>query len=232
MDSIERKGLAVEFKAGDKGEFTARIVTLNIPDKDGDVTPPGAFPPATDVLVSAYGHASWGGALPVGVARIQESGQEVLADGRFNLATAIGRDTYETVKFSGPLQEWSYGFKVLESGQDTIDGKLVRVLKRVQPFEVSPVLKGAGVLTATLGIKADSADSLARLAAIINESREAVVLRLKSQALTPAHQSVLSAHIRDLESLLRDLKALNTPPPDAASILAYLTTKARLMATA
>jgi hypothetical protein len=53
------------------------------------------------------------------------------------------------------LQEWSYGFKVLESEEGEFEGRQVRFLKKMQVFEVSPVMQGAGVETMTVAIKGE-----------------------------------------------------------------------------
>lgn len=153
---LERKLFAgIEFKADKPGTFTARIATLKVIDKDGDVTLPGAFPQGKEILISAYQHGSWMGELPVGKGTIREEGDEVLVDGEFNLESDTGREHYATIKFAPDLQEWSYGFKVVEAETDTEwEGNHVwRIIKKVDVFEASPVLRGAGMNTATLAIK-------------------------------------------------------------------------------
>lgn len=150
---MENKAIQIELKKDKEGSFIARIATLNVVDKDGDVTLPGAFPESKEVLVSAYQHESWMGALPVGKAVIKEVDNDVIAEGQFNLDMESGREHYEAVKFSGGLQEWSYGFQVTKAGEDTRDGEKVRVIETVEPYEISPVLLGAGIGTATLAIK-------------------------------------------------------------------------------
>lgn len=150
---IERKGIKVDLKDAKDGSFVARIATLNVRDKDNDITRPGAFTEGKTVLVSAYMHGSWIGRLPVGKATIHEHGDEVVAEGQFNLNTTEGRDTYEAVKFAPELQEWSYGFypELTEEGEGDEAG--ARILVKVNEKELSPVLVGAGVNTATLAIK-------------------------------------------------------------------------------
>ena len=54
-----------------------------------------------------------------------------------------------------PKNEWSYGFRVLESDQETHDGEQVNVLKKLDIFEVSPVVRGAGNETRTVDMKSD-----------------------------------------------------------------------------
>lgn len=155
---MEKKTLVVEVKNESEGVVRARFATLGVKDLDGDVTEPGAFGKQR-VKVSAFNHGSWGSGLPVGVGQIQEKGDEVIADLKFFMDTTHGRDHFETVKGLGDLGEWSYGFDVAESRQPTEEERqkgVRRVLKQLKVFEVSPVLRGAGVGTATLGVKCDA----------------------------------------------------------------------------
>ena len=150
----------VEIKAegdDDSGTFTAQIATLNLIDKDSDVTLPGAFAESGPVRVSRFNHSSAvRDDLPVGVATIKEIGDAVIAEGKLNLDSVGGRDLYDTLKFEAANKlssEWSYGFTVLDSEDGEQDDEKVRYLKRLQAFEVSPVMRAAGENTATLGVK-------------------------------------------------------------------------------
>lgn len=142
-----------EFKLDEAGAVTVAFSRLNIIDSDTDVTFPGALPAGKAVPMSAYGHTSWDGALPVGKGTIREQGDLGILDGGFFMDTDQGRNAYNTVKAMADLQEWSYGYAVLDGGPGTFDGKRVRELRKLDVFEVSPVLKGAGVGTHTLAIK-------------------------------------------------------------------------------
>lgn len=139
-------------KMSDSGTFEAAFAQFNVIDHDGDVTLPGAFP-TKEVPMSAFNHASWDGALPVGKGTISERGDWAVFSGEFFMQTTHGRDAYETLKALGPLAEFSYGFQVLDSEPGTFEGKRVRVLKALDPFEVSNVLKGAGRDTHLMSIK-------------------------------------------------------------------------------
>lgn len=150
----ERKAMApIDFKLSETGEVTVAFSRFNVIDSDNDVTFPGALPSGKAVAISDFGHTSWSGAKPVGKGTIREDGDLGIFDGRFFLSTSHGRDAYETVKEMGELQEWSYGYKVLDGGPGMFEGKRVNELRRLDVFEVSPVLKGAGVGTSTLAIK-------------------------------------------------------------------------------
>lgn len=153
---MEMKGLTVEVKDEAKGIVQARFATLGVKDHDGDVIEKGAFG-EQDVRVSSFGHASWRGALPVGSGTIQEKKNEAVADMQFFMDTEIGREHFGVVKGLGPLGEWSFGFDVEEAAvpdEDQRQSGVRRVLKKLKVIEVSPVLQGAGVNTATLATKA------------------------------------------------------------------------------
>src|SRR5260370_7054936 len=98
------------------------------------------------------------GALPVGKGTLSSDKKGAYIDGAFFLNTTPGRDTYETVKALGDLQEWSYGYEVLQATFDQEALKefpgALRGLIKGAVHEVSPVLKGAGVDTVTQMIKA------------------------------------------------------------------------------
>lgn len=142
-----------------KGQVEAVFATLDVIDSDGDVTLKGAFDDGAPVRISAYNHKSWKDALPVGRGTIHEVGGEAILKGEFFLSTTHGRDTFETVKAMDDLQEWSYGYDVVDAEQGTKDDRSVQFLKKLKVHEVSPVILGAGVDTRTLAVKAKQLDS-------------------------------------------------------------------------
>lgn len=151
---LERKNIAAAIKrAGDDGSFEAVIATLNEVDSDGDVIVPGAFGNATISIVPAHDHKS----VPLGKAKMQDRKNLAVAVGQFNLKIAAARDWHAALKFDlarpPAVQEWSFGFRVLDEGEDMRNGQRVRVLKKMDVLEISPVLRGAGVNTRTLTVK-------------------------------------------------------------------------------
>ncbi len=227
--TIERKFFTgLELKADKPGAFTARIATLNVVDKQGDLTLPGAFPVGKSILISAYMHSSWMDALPVGKGVIREDGDQVLVDGEFNLHTETGREHYETIKFAPELQEWSYGFRVIEAEEDAeVDGNHVaRVLKKLDVFEASPVLRGAGMNTATLAIKSEGdapyatqtetvlaavGDWLARTKLLVDLRRE------EGRKLSQARRERIGSVLKSIEGMTGEVKSLLVPEPPATS---------------
>jgi HK97 family phage prohead protease len=143
----------VEIKDAAKGTVEAVFATLDVVDHDGDITLKGAFQDGAPVRISAYGHKTWDGALPVGRGTIRAGDTDAVLEGKFFLNSQPGRDTFETVKEMADLQEWSYGFDIVESEDGDHEGQKVRYLKKLKVHEVSPVLLGAGVGTRTLAVK-------------------------------------------------------------------------------
>jgi HK97 family phage prohead protease len=142
----------IELKeAGEPGEFQAVFSTFNVIDKDGDVTLPGAFEDGQKVRISYWGHR-WSD-LPVGKGEIHADETKAWVDGKFFLDTEAGLETYKTVKNLEDLQEWSYGFDVIEADLGKYEEQDVTFLKRLTVHEVSPVLLGAGIGTGTTLIK-------------------------------------------------------------------------------
>jgi hypothetical protein len=154
---MPRKGFesSVKVKDATKGQVSAVFSTFDVIDKDNDVTTVDAIKDGEEFVVSAYGHTSWAGELPVGKGVIRTTKSEAIADMQFFMDTTQGRDTFNAVSelAKSGLGEWSYGFDILDAQPGVFDGKDVRVLTGVKVFEVSPVLVGAGVNTRTLSVK-------------------------------------------------------------------------------
>lgn len=142
----------IELKAdGKQGEFTAVFSTFNVIDHDFDVTLPGAFTEGQNVRIAYWGHR-WQD-LPVGRGVIHQDEEKAWVEGQFFMDTEAGRETYLTVKGLGELQEWSYGFDVIEADWGTFNEQDVQFLKKLKVHEVSPVMLGAGIGTGTTDIK-------------------------------------------------------------------------------
>lgn len=155
-----KSGIALK-AMDDEGRGVARIATLSAVDHDGDTYAKGAFGGESGEQYAQILAAHNWGTVPLGKARVFERGDEALAELHLNLDTAAGKEWHAALKFdlesleggSAPIQEWSYGFRVLDAGFEERDGEKVRVLKRLKVFEVSPVVQGAGINTGTLVMK-------------------------------------------------------------------------------
>ena len=213
----------VEVKDASKGEIVAVFATLNTIDSDGDVTLKGAFENGAKVRISAYGHKSWEGALPVGKGSIREVGDEAVFEGRFFLDTPEGRDTFTVVKELGEdgLQEFSYGYDPVEFSFGEFEDRSVRFLSKLKVHEVSPVLLGAGVgtrlLTAKRGWKfGEHAESvLADVEALITRATDVMAFRAeKGKAIGDRSTELLGR----LDVAIKRLsQVIASPPADTST---------------
>jgi len=149
---------ALKMDVNGEGTFEAVFATLNVVDKDGDLTVNGAFG-EQKVLISQYNHGSWNDgakALPIGVGRIFERGDDAVVVGEFDLEDPDALKTYRKFKYiseKGYTQEFSYALPEIDYEFRDLDGRRIRVLKKIRVPEVSPVLMGAGENTRLLSVK-------------------------------------------------------------------------------
>lgn len=174
------KSVTIE-KMDEAGTGRARIAQLSLVDSDGDTYAPGAF-------TWGQGGGQWCSilpahnrrAMPLGKAWVFEENDWAVADFFLNLNTQDGRDWHETLKFDlakgSPVQEWSYGYDVLDADQQQREGRPVQVLKKLKVDEISPVVRGAGVGTGTMSIKSAELKqaNFAPLIASLGELAEAI----------------------------------------------------------
>lgn len=243
MTDILRKSFTPHgLKLNDAGSIELAFAQFNVIDADGDVTLPGAFP-VKDVPMSAYGHTSWDGALPVGRGTISESGDWAIFKGQFFMDTTAGRDTHATLKGLDELAQFSYGYNVLLGEPGTFEGKRVRILKSLDPFEVAPVLKGSGVGTHIRAIKSGAPASDAPYAEQLlwySEGLPALLDRFKGHAaarasegrkLSRSDRSALEDLVEALGGQLVSARELLTEPAkavDAVTLDILLSTARRL----
>lgn len=173
-ETMQLKSFQPEVKAvgskGDEGTATIAIATLNVVDKDGDVTLPGFFGEQWAQLVPTH---DWDHVW-MGKGRVYEKGDQALVDVKFNLKIPAAKDWYEAIKFDyenpPALGEYSYGYHVLDGGsrKGTFKGQAVRYLTPrpdgtagSKVFEFSPVLLGAGEGTGTVDVKSLARERIA-----------------------------------------------------------------------
>ncbi len=221
----ERKTIELK-KLDDDGTGLAQIATLSAIDHDGDTYAKGAFG-KQDVIILA-GH-SWAG-VPLGKGSIYEEGDHAFAKFKLNLESTAGKEWHQALKFdmaegAKPLTEWSYGFKVLESAEEVRDGKAVRVLEKLDVFEVSPVVKGAGVGTHTVDVKGRS-EFLTDADAVLDfAERLAAERKAEGKPFRQAWLMQLKEMQARLEHLLADITKTEDPgdPAEAEALLAEFT---------
>ncbi len=151
---------------GDTGEVSAEIATLNVKDKDSDVTLPGFFGEQDVKIVLSH---QWGPVM-LGKGKITEDGNKAVLDGKMNMdeADAEARAVHSRLKFDlenpPALIEWSYGFEIKDGSREEFkdhekfgDGYWLKPAEDGSPgakiYEASPVLVGAGEGTGTTAVK-------------------------------------------------------------------------------
>ncbi len=139
----------IQFKLDEAGKVSATIAQFGVVDRDNDVVEATAFKDGQEVPM-VWSH-NWD--EPVGKGAIKVTPTEAVFEGAFFMDTERGMEAYKTVKAMGNLQEWSWGFHTVKSTWEEVDDRTIRHLVETELFEVSPVLKGAGIGTRTLAIK-------------------------------------------------------------------------------
>ena len=149
----------VQFKQLDDGEYagsvTARIATLEVVDKEGDIVKRGSVG-TQDVIISAWAHGSTiGNMRPVGKGVVFEEGDGLYLEGQYNLDVPDALYDFKALVDGGTLLEWSFCY-LIETGNfiERDDGTFGRDLDKLRVFEASPCLVGAGVATGTIATKA------------------------------------------------------------------------------
>lgn len=140
----------------DAGKGLAIIADLTDVDHDGDTYEAGAFNWKDQwcPLLTAHDRRD----MPFGKARVYEEDEKAYAELHLNLETQSGREWHSALKFDlakgRSVQEWSYGYSVLDADYAIRGDSKVRRLKRVDVHEVSAVVRGAGRGTRTIDVKA------------------------------------------------------------------------------
>jgi hypothetical protein len=196
-ENLETKSLGpLEFKDPDQGTVEAIVATLGVVDRDREIIKHGAIRDGAKVKLSAYGHDAIFGSAPVGKGVIGIEGDKAVFRGKFFLSTTRGKEAYETVKALGADSEWSFGFHVdgeEEPTEEERKGGAKRVLSKLDAFEVSPVIIGAGIGTGTTLVKAAKDD------AVVVTDDAVVVVEANEEAAALAETERVAAEAKALE---------------------------------
>ena len=210
MDNLQHKTVNLLTTDEIEGKVEAVFSNFNEVDSDGDVVLAGSIKSGFGEkgVAMVWAH-DWKDV--VGRGEIIQDDEKAVFKGQFIMDTERGRDAFNTVKAMGELQQWSFGYEVLdaENGMFKKDGSEneieVRFLKDVKVWEVSPVLVGANQNTYTMAVKDATEDPnesdpieednkglrfdeevdkvLNTLADLLKRSRELTALRLKKDKL-------------------------------------------------
>lgn len=223
MTTLTTKALSrVDIKDATKGVVTAVVSTFGVVDLDGDVTSKSTFTEGAPVVVSAYGHTSWTGDLPIGKGSISTTDTEAIAELQFFMDTPHGSAAFNTIKELGPLQEWSYSLMNTVAHRGKLGEQEVNFLDSTDVKEVSPVLRGASIATRTLSVKAAGLKFSEQADLALRDVRwfvETAVERLTLRANEgKSFDEQISAHdqlVAELAPLKSAIDAATpAPPPD------------------
>ncbi len=196
-----------------KGLISVVFATMGVWDKDGDMAMPGFYGEQDVALLPTH---DWSH-VPLGKGKTREEGNQAIADIQMNLELQSAKDWLSAIKFDlkvgKPIQEYSYGFKVLDGGSRMGEG-LGRQGRILQPredgtpgskiWEVSPVLVGAGEKTGTISAKAAGKTFVDESQAVL-DAADGLVERAKAlAALREKEGRELSAPNRERLAALAD----------------------------
>ena len=230
-ESKERKNIAPIFSDEVEGKVESVFSVFNTIDTDGDVVLPNSIKSGYGVkgVAMVWGH-DWKDLI--GKGEIVQDENKATFKGEFFMDTERGRQAYNTVKAMGDLQQWSFGYEVLDSenGKFQKDNTEVdvRYLKDLKVWEVSPVLVGANQETYTLSVKEQSEETeekeqkqdgkrfteeieevLTALISVTQRAKELTALRLqKNKKLSESAYDSLTSLQDEIQDIYNDLDSL------------------------
>ena len=213
-----------------EGKVEAVFSGFNEIDSDGDVVRPNSIKSGYgDRGVAMVWAHDWKDVIGRGQI-IQEQDRAVFK-GQFIMDTERGRDAFNTVKAMGDLQQWSFGYEVMESENGTFkkdneEEVEVRYLNEVKVWEVSPVLVGANQNTETVLVKeqsdieeikqptgtrfsTDVDELLIKLSAVLKRAKELTALRISKEKLLSDESTEVLSELQDsLQEVYQDIDSL------------------------
>ena len=219
---MNREHKEVKFLTTDEveGKVEAVFSVFNEIDSDGDVVLPKSIKSGYgDKGVAMVWAHDWKDVI--GRGEIVQDDHRAVFKGQFIMDTERGREAFSTVKAMGDLQQWSFGYEVLDSeiGMHQKDNQEVEVryLKDVKVWEVSPVLVGANQSTETVMVKNQNTtdqkkkglrfneevdELLTSLTSVLKRAKELTALRI-SKEKTLSKESTLV--LQDLQDQIQDV---------------------------
>lgn len=215
---------SIDIKALEKGELQIAFATKGVWDKDGDFTEDGFFGEQDVFMIPAHDWTH----VPIGKGRTYEEKNMAVARIKMNLAIPAAKDWHSSILFdlkegNNPIQEYSYGFKILEGAQEMGDrlgrrGRILRPLADGTPgskiWEISPVLVGAGERTRTLAAKGakfcdEIETALESVKGVVDRAKALAAIRAKEgRELGEESLVKMVKLLESLELASKDLKGL------------------------
>ena len=228
MDNLQHKTVKLLATDEVEGKVEAVFSNFNEVDSDGDVVLPSSIKSGfgENGVAMVWAH-DWKDVI--GRGEIVQDDTRAVFKGQFIMDTERGRDAYNTVKAMGDLQQWSFGYEVLEAEngmfqKDAGNEIEVRFLKDVKVWEVSPVLVGANQNTHTVSVKSEQQEApkglrfneqvdevLNTLSALVKRAKELTALRLSKDKTLSEEATGLITDLQDaLQEAHQDIDTLLT----------------------
>tara|TARA_R100001594_G_scaffold60327_1_gene94243 strand:- start:5370 stop:6155 length:786 start_codon:yes stop_codon:yes gene_type:complete len=228
MDNLQHKTVKLLATDEVEGKVEAVFSNFNEVDSDGDVVLPDSIKSGfgENGVAMVWAH-DWKDVI--GRGEIVQDDTRAVFKGQFIMDTERGRDAYNTVKAMGDLQQWSFGYEVLEAEngmfqKDAGNEIEVRFLKDVKVWEVSPVLVGANQNTHTVSVKSEQQEApkglrfneqvdevLNTLSALVKRAKELTALRLSKDKTLSEEATGLITDLQDaLQEAHQDIDTLLT----------------------
>ena len=129
--------------------------------------------------------------MPIGKAFTFEADGEARASFIINTDIKLARDWYCALKFAPELQQFSFGFRVLDQSRGEHDGRSIRFLKQLELCELSPVLVAAGVNTRVVCLGADCES------AALGRRVEKTLVRCQTRSLVDSFHDLTSGGYKE-----------------------------------
>ena len=182
-----------------EGKVEAVFSVFNEVDSDGDVVQPKSIRSGYgDKGVAMVWAHDWKDVVGRGV--IEQDDEKAVFKGQFNMTTERGKEAFNTVKEMGDLQQWSFGYEVLDSEKGLFTNHSTALRSR------------DGHTTNEKGTRFqdDIEDLLIKLVSLNKRAKELTSLRLSKnkmlsetsvEALTTLQDSIQELHA-DIDTIL------------------------------
>lgn len=224
MAEMAYKAGPVEFKAtGDKGEYEGHFSIFGNVDDGGDVMQPGAFLKTIQERKSRvkvfYAH-DWEKLIGPPPDVLQEDATGLFAAGRLTLDSFWGREAWALMK-DNALTEGSIGYGAVKfDWEDTgPNAPMVRNLREVKLYEISPVPLGMNPLTNIRAVKNLLANTTACRVDpdMIVATLASITHALKTGDMGPDWAQVVQA-VEQLDNAVEAMQKAAEPIPDHSAL--------------
>jgi hypothetical protein len=223
---MEYKSVLTEFKAaGDKGEYEGHFSVFGNLDDGRDVAHPGMFAKTIQERAKRvkvfYAH-DWMKLIGPSPEQLAEDSIGLFAKGRLTLDSFWGREAWALMK-DNALNEGSFGYEAVKFDYEKLPEELiVRHLREVKLYEISPVPLGMNPLTAVNAVKSGLMGLDGSLELLAMATREIKEGRVLSTASKEKVQNAVGAMEGALDALNNLLAAAEPPKRGHSALLQRL----------